>query len=157
MTPKNESAAQQFSHSIESGRDVLNGEVRLNTISGEARVQLPPFELPPKVTLSEYSLPTFDEPRPKPEVRNVTQDSFEVKSHSSSTAVIWKWRAEGKLLAPAAPDPGPAVKADPVTAAGNEKGPDAMAIVTIVATVVGAIAAVLALFLPEFRHFFHLP
>ena len=151
MTPKNDSEAQRVSHFTENGVrvDVVEGEVRLDTISWGARVQLPPFERPPEITLAPYSLPTFDQTGPTPEVLNVTQDGFEVKIGSSTSAVIWKWRAKGKLLAPV-PDPARSAKK-------RKRGPDAWTVASVIVGVIGAIAGVLALFLPEFRHFFHLP
>ena len=152
VTPKDESDGQQVSHFIENGVqvDVVEGEVRLNTINWEARVQLPPFEQPPEIALSPYSRPTFDETGPTPEVLNVTRDSFELKIRSSTSAIVWKWRARGKLLAPVEPDPAR-------TARKRKRSPDPWAVAGVIAGVIGAIAAVLALFLPEFRHFLHLP
>jgi hypothetical protein len=150
-TPKDESETQQVSHSIENGVpvDIVEGQARLDPIKWEARVPLPPFEQPPKVTVSPYSLPTFDEPGPAPDVLNVTRDRFELKGPSGTSATIWKWRAEGKLAAPVE---------DPARAARKRKrGPDPWTIAGVIAGVIGAIAAVLALFMPEFRHFFHLP
>jgi hypothetical protein len=149
-TPKDDSEAPRVSQVIENGVlvDVVEGEVRLDPVTREARVQLPPFEGLPQISVSPYSLPTFDEPGPTPQPRNVTRNSFELKGQSTS-ATIWKWRAEGKLAAPVA---------DPArTARKRKRGPDPWAITGVIVGVISAIAGVLALFLPEFRHFFHLP
>ena len=148
-TPKDDTEAPQVSHVIENGVpvDVVESQVRLDAIHLEARVQLPPFERPPEITLLPYSRPTFDETGPTPEVRNVTRNSFDLKIEGSTSATVWKWQAKGKLLAP-----------DPArTAKKRKRGPDPWTIAGVIAGVIGAIGTVLALFLPEFRHFFHLP
>lgn len=150
--PKDESETPRVSHVIENGVpvDLVEGQARLDTIHPEARVQLPPFERPPKITVLPYSRPTFDETGPTPDVRNVTQNSFDLKIDASTSALIWKWEARGKLLAAVEPDPAR-------TARKRKRGPDPWTIAGVIVGVIGAIAGVLALFLPEFRHFFHLP
>lgn len=129
--------------------DVVEGEVKLDTMNGGALVQLPPFEQPPEITVTPYSRPTFDETGPAPDVLNVTSDSFELKINNSSSAMTWKWRARGKLVAP--------VESAEPALSEKKSGPDPWTIVGVLAGVIGAIAAVLALFMPEFRHFLGLP
>lgn len=148
--PTDDSETPRVSHVIENGVDVdvVEGQARLDAIHPEARVQLPLFERPPEITVSPYSRPTFDETGPMPDVRNVTRNSFDLKIDGSTSATIWKWQAKGKLLAPVAPAQ---------NARKKKRGPDPWTIAGVIAGVIGAIAAVLALFLPEFRHFLHLP
>lgn len=89
--------APRISHVIEQGSrvDIVEGEVRLDNWG--AIVAIPRFKQPPKITVSPYSRPTFDETGPVPEILNVTRDSFELKAQNSSSAITWKWEARGTL------------------------------------------------------------
>jgi hypothetical protein len=73
---------------------VVDGEVRVDTLTWRTTVLLPPFAYPPEITL----LRPEGGSREEPEVESVTADKFTAVIRSTDQAGIWIWRARGVPL-----------------------------------------------------------
>ncbi len=85
----------KYRDSENQSRDIVEGELEVNTLNWGAIVQLPPFEEIPTIRLlSSNNSGNIN----TPQIEETTEDFFKVKINSSEQVGKWKWRAKGKLL-----------------------------------------------------------
>ena len=82
----------KYIDSKEISQDVVEGCFEVDTRNWGTSVSLPPFEKPPKISIISSHC------KERPEIKEITTDSFRVKIWNSDQSGTWKWRARGKLL-----------------------------------------------------------
>jgi hypothetical protein len=75
--------------------DIVEGYVKVDTVGWGATVTLPPFQEVPNVSILSKKGGTV---RKRPEVYEITADSFRVIINSSEQSGEWRWRVRGILL-----------------------------------------------------------
>jgi len=79
-----------------SGTNVVEGTLKVDTLTWRTTVLLPPFAMPPHITVARRDGRASAEPV----VEGVTPDKFTVRISSSDQAGEWVWRARGNLISP---------------------------------------------------------